>query len=91
MCLIQKESKFICLFTGSKQDGEVVLVVLVNTLIQAILGKKEKKIRRTLYKKSGCLTEPKDRNGHHENQEQGTRMLTRTIIFSFSVSFTFPA
>ena len=41
MCLIQKESKFICLFTGSKQDGEVVLVVLVNTLIQAILGKKE--------------------------------------------------
>ena len=51
MCLIQKESKFICLFRGSKQDGEVVLVVLVNTLIQAILGKKEKKNQENFIQK----------------------------------------
>lgn len=59
MCLIQKESKFICLFTGSKQDGEVVLVVLVNTLIQAILGKKEKKSGELYTKSQGVSQNPR--------------------------------
>lgn len=53
MCLIQKESKFICLFRGSKQDGEVVLVVLVNTTEthSSYLRQKRKKKSGELYTK----------------------------------------
>lgn len=53
MCLIQKESKFICLFRGSKQDGEVVLVVLVNTTEthSSYLRQKRKKKLGELYTK----------------------------------------